>query len=317
MRVLVTGAQGCIGSWVVKQLVESGAEVIAYDLEARPVRLSLIAGPELLRRVRFETGSIEDGERLKALVREQGVEGIIHLAAVLMPFCQANPLAGARINVLGTLNVFEAARDAGRPVRVVYASSAAVWGPGEYYDDRPLTEDDPLRPATFYGIYKQSNESCARVFHSLNGITSYGLRPWTVYGVGRDQGLTSDPTYALKAAALRQPYTIRLSGLMDLQYVADVAAAFAGCLRAPAEGAHVCNLAGEVVAMDRLIELIDAIRPGSAALLSSDGPQVPVAVRMDDSQLGTLVPGLPKTPLAEGLRTTIEMFEELAARGAL
>jgi nucleoside-diphosphate-sugar epimerase len=76
-----------------------------------------------------ETGRIEDGPRLKALVKDGGITHIVHLAAVLMPFCQAQPAEGGMVNVIGTLNVFEAARDAGRAVRVVYASSSAVWGP--------------------------------------------------------------------------------------------------------------------------------------------------------------------------------------------
>lgn len=146
MRVLVTGAQGCIGAWVVKTLVERGVDVVAFDLLPDPVRLCLIAPPEVIRKVRFESGLIEDGARIKALVREGGITHIVHLAAVLMPFCQKNPVQGARVNVIGTLNVFEAARDAGRPVRVTYASSAAVWGPVAEYGGKILTEDDPITP---------------------------------------------------------------------------------------------------------------------------------------------------------------------------
>ena len=69
-------------------------------------------------------------------MRDENITHIVHLAAVLMPFCQANPVAGGLVNVIGTLNLFEAARDSGREVRIVYASSSAVWGPGEAYEDR-------------------------------------------------------------------------------------------------------------------------------------------------------------------------------------
>jgi nucleoside-diphosphate-sugar epimerase len=317
MRVLVTGAQGCIGAWVTLKLVERGAEVIAFDLEAEPLRLSLIAPRDMLQRVRMEAGAIQDTQRIKSLVREEGVTHIVHLAAVLMPFCQAHPVEGALINVVGTMNVFEAARDAGRPVRVVYASSSAVWGPGEAYEDRPLTENDPPKPSGFYGVYKQSNEACAGVLFRLNGISSMGLRPWTVYGVGRDRGMTADPTFALRAAALRQPYQMRLSGAMDLQYVEDVAETFIACLLSPTEGAHVFNLEGDVVSMDGLIEVIESIRPEAKGLLTFAGPAVPVAVRMDGSALRSLVPGIQRTPLETGLRRTLEMFEALAAAGRI
>ena len=317
MRILVTGAQGCIGAWVVKALLDRGLDVATFDIDGRTARLDLIAAPEQIERVSIETGNIEDTARVKALVKDGGITHIVHLAAVLMPFCQANPVAGAMVNVIGTLNVFEAARDAGRPVRVVYASSSAVWGPEEDYGSHPLEEDEPLKPATHYGVYKQSNEGNARVFFQSNGISSMGLRPWTVYGVGRDRGLTADPTLAMKAVVLGLEYQIRLSGFMDLQYVEDVAESFVRCLLSPVEGAHVFNLRGTVIAMEELIALLDHLHPGAAALITAKGPQVPVAYRMNDSRLRDLVPGIPCTPLEAGIRRTLDLFGGLKRRGIL
>lgn len=315
IRVLVTGAKGCIGAWCVKALLDRDADVIVYDLDAEPSRLALILSPEELSRIRVETGRIEDTLRVNALVRDSGITHILHLAAVLMPFCQRNPVEGGLVNVIGTLNVFQAAREAGRPVRIVYASSSAVWGPEEAYGEGPLTESDPLKPSTHYGVFKQANEGNARVFFEQDGISSIGLRPWTVYGPGRDQGLTADPTLAMRAAALGEPFQIRLGGFMDLQFVEDVAAIFVQCLLHPIEGAYVFNLAGEIIAMEKLIELIGSIRPEARHLLSAQGPQVPVAYRMSDADLRAKVPGLPKTPLAVGIRRTVEFFE--ARQGAL
>jgi nucleoside-diphosphate-sugar epimerase len=317
MRILVTGAQGCIGAWVVKNLLDRGLDVIIYDADPEPIRLSLIAPVEQIRRAVVKTGRVEDTIRLKRLVKEGGVTHIVHLAAVLMPFCQAQPVDGALVNVIGTLNVFEAARDAGRPVRVVYASSSAVWGPEDAYGSGKLTEEDPLKPATHYGVFKQANEGNARVFFATHGISSVGLRPWTVYGVGRDRGLTADPTLAMRAVALGQPFRIRLTGYMDLQYVADVAESFVRCLLAPLEGAHVFNLEGDVVAMDELISTLERLRPGARRLIDAEGPQVPVAYRMDGSQLRAHVQGILRTPLAEGVRETLEMFERLHHAGAI
>ena len=317
MRVLVTGAQGCVGAWVVKRLLGRGIDVLAFDLDADPVRLKLIAEAGELAKVRFETGRLEDGARLKALVKDGQVTHIVHLAAVLIPFCQANPAAGALVNVVGTLNVFEAARDAGRPVRVAYASSAAVWGPADHYQDRPLTEADKPHPATHYGVFKLANEDSARVFHSANGISSIGLRPWSVYGVGRDAGLTADATLAMRAAALGQDYRMRLTGYMDLQYVEDVAEAFVSCALAELPGAHVFNLAGEVVEMAALAELIGKLRPSAKGRITAEGPQVPVAFRMDNSALRQAFPDLPATPLEEGTARTIELFERLGREGRI
>src|SRR5207248_8526146 len=109
-----------IGAWVVKVLLDRRLDVLIYDLDPQPARLSLLLKPGDLKRVAVEVGRIEDTVRLKSLVRDSGVAHIVHLAAQLMPFCQTHPVTGGMINVIGTLNVFEAARDAGRPVRIAY-----------------------------------------------------------------------------------------------------------------------------------------------------------------------------------------------------
>src|SRR5262245_50956726 len=107
MRVLVTGANGCIGSWVVKNLLDRGLDVLIYDADPNPARLGLIASDDYVRRVAVETGAIEDTARVKAVVKEKGITHIVHLAAALMPVCQAQPVLGGLVDVVGTLNVFE------------------------------------------------------------------------------------------------------------------------------------------------------------------------------------------------------------------
>ena len=312
MRTLVTGAQGCIGSWVVKRLIEAGHEVVTFDVNESLARLGMIASPEIIRKVDRRTGRIEDGAALKKLVRDEQIDHIVHLAAVLMPFCQKNPVEGALINVIGTLNVFEAARDAGRQVRIVYASSSAVWGPPGEYPDQALTEDYPVKPATHYGVFKAANEGNARVFFASDGISSIGLRPWTVFGVGRDAGLTADPTLAIRAVAERKPFTIRLTGHMDMQYVRDVADIFIQCLESRAAGAHVFNLRGEVVDMEDFRRILERFRPEAANLISINGSPVPVAWRMDDSALQRIVGPVPRTPLNDAISETLVGFERLA-----
>jgi nucleoside-diphosphate-sugar epimerase len=200
---------------------------------------------------------------------------------------------------------------------VVYASSSAVWGPEEHYGSGKLTEDDPLKPATHYGVFKQANEGNARAFYVANGISSIGLRPWTVYGVGRDRGLTGDPTLAMRAVAEGQTFRIRVSGNMDLQYVEDVAETFVRCLLSDLPGAHVFNLEGSVIDMQDLVGALERMRPGASRLIDVEGPKVPVACRMDDAQLRANIPGIPKTPLEEGVGKTLEYFERLRLQKSL
>jgi nucleoside-diphosphate-sugar epimerase len=311
MKTLVTGAQGCIGSWVVRRLIENGHDVITFDVNDSLARLEMISSPGIVAKVDRRVGRIEDTDTVKKLIRDEEISHIVHLAAVLMPFCQKNPVQGGFINVIGTLNIFEAARDLGKQTRIVYASSSAVWGPTDEYGEGPLTEDLPLKPATHYGVFKAANEGNARNFYSSDGISSIGLRPWTVFGPGRDAGLTADPTLAMRAVARKQPFQMRLSGHMDLQYVRDVADIFIQCLFSETPGAHVFNLRGEVVEMEQLRQMLDEIRPGAAKLISVTGPQVPVAYRMSDEALVKTVGEIPRTPLREAIAETIEKFEQI------
>jgi len=311
----VTGAQGCIGAWTVKALIERGDQPVVFDLSDDPRRLRLVMDDDQLARVRFIKGDVTDIGAVSAALDESGAKRIVHLAGLQVPFCKADPPLGARVNVIGTINVFEAALAAGVE-RVAYASSAAVYGPDQ--GRGAVDERDPCEPTTHYGVYKRANEGNARVYFQERGLSSAGLRPLTVYGVARDQGLTSDLTRAAKAAVLGRPFTIRFGGSTDVLYVADAAAAFIACADRGPEGAHVFNLHGDCVAVTRFVELIDANLPaGDRGHVTIEGPPLPIAANMDDSAIQERVGDLPSTPLVEGVRETMDRFRALRARGLL
>ena len=195
---LVTGAMGCIGAWTVANLVRDGAAVTAYDLGTDPYRLGYLLDEAELGKINFVQGDIADLEALERVVVDGRVSHIIHLAALQVPFCRADPMLGARVNVSGTVNVFEVARRHQEQVqRLVYASSAAVYGPNTAYDVSPAPVDAEMLPGTIYGVYKLANEGTARIYWQDDGVSSIGLRPYIVYGVGRDQGMTSGPSNAM------------------------------------------------------------------------------------------------------------------------
>ncbi|MAF64830.1 MAG: epimerase [Planctomycetes bacterium] len=312
---LVTGAQGCIGAWTVKALVERGDLPVVFDLSDDPRRLRLVCDDEQLTAVRFVTGDVTDLDALRRAIETHDARRIIHLAGLQVPFCAADPPKGARVNVVGTMNVFEAALACGIG-HVVYASSAAVYGPDQ--GRGALVEGEAGGPTTHYGVYKRANEENARVYHAVNGISSAGLRPLTVYGVARDQGMTSDLTRALKATVLGRPFTIRFGGATDALYAADAAAAFIACADRCPEGAHVFNLHGECVEVTRFVELVEANLEGDERCrISIAPPPLPVASHMDDAAIRTLVGDLPATPLEAGVRETLERFRDLRRRGML
>ena len=309
----ISGAQGCIGSWIVKALIERGDTAVVFDRSDDSRRLSAIMSDEDLAKVRFITGDITDGASVLSALDESGAAKVIHLAGLQVPTCKADPVTGALVNVAGTLNVFEAARQLGLK-RVVYASSAAVYGMND--DDVALDETAQCEPTTHYGVFKRANEGNARVYYLDHGVNSVGLRPLTVYGVNRDTGLTSDPTKAMKSAVLGRPFHIRFGGATDFQYVADTAAAFIACADNTLEGAHVFNLHGETVTVDRIANFINTFS-ANVDLITFGGPPIPIAAAMDDSAIRNTIGSLPSTPLETGMRETMDRFAALRDAGRL
>ncbi len=308
----ITGAQGCIGSWIVKALTERGDQPVVFDRSDDSRRLSAIMNDDDLARVRFSTGDITDQTGVSSALSNSGATRVIHLAGLQVPTCEADPIAGAIVNVAGTINVFEAARKLGLN-GVVYASSAAVYGMND--DDVALTETAACEPTTHYGVFKRANEGNARVYFLDHGVNSVGLRPLTVYGVNRDTGLTSDPTKAMKSAVLGRPFHIRFGGATDFQYVVDTAATFIACADNTPTGAHVFNLHGETVTVERIAKFINASSTGD--LITFGGPPVPIAPAMDDSAIRRVIRDLPSTPFETGMRETMDRFAALRDAGRL
>jgi len=317
-RFLITGAKGFIGAWIVKELVDRGDRPFIFDIDAESSRLAALLAPEQLASLQFFPGDITQYRDVERAIGDHGITHVLHLAGIQVPFCAADPLRGAMINVVGTLNVFEVARHRRDLVRtIVYASSAAVFGPEEAYGHTTVPEGAPLLPGTHYGVFKQCNEGNARVYFNCDGLTSVGLRPGSVYGVGRDRGMTSGPTKAIKATIAGRPYTIRFTGGLDLQYARDTARIFVRCAEAGLTGAKVYTLRGDVLQIQQFQSVLEQILPASAKLIKADGHSLPVAYDFDDSALRNDLQGVPHTPLREGIRETAEIFARLQAAGKL
>lgn len=318
MRVLLTGGYGFIGVWIIRNLLHQEHHVWVLDLKQDPRRLLQILPPEQAAEVRFIPGSITDLELLRRAIEEHGITHIIHLAGLQVPACRADPLLGAQVNVIGTLAVFEAARRArGQVQRIVYASSAAVYGPPERYPVGSLDEDAPLIPSTHYGVFKACNEGNARIYFLDYGLTSVGLRPWTVYGVGRDLGMTSEPTKAIKAALLDRPWHISFGGWTDFQYVDDVAKTFILCLQRPFQGAKSYNLRGHVTTLAEFHRTLCRVLPAAERLITFGTAQIAIAYDLSDDALQRDLGPIPKTPLEEGIRQTVTIFRQLHEQGRL
>jgi len=293
-RFLVTGALGCLGAWTCTLLVREGAGVVAFDVGTGDRRLRLIAEPEEIERIAFVQDDVTDLDGLERVLSEHEITHVIHLAALQVPFCKADPVLGARVNVLGTVHMFEAVKRRGLETTLAYASSAAV------YDERGV-----IAPRTLYGVYKVANEGTARIYAQEDGVASIGLRPYSVYGPGRDQGVTADPTHAMRAAARGEPYRIGFGGRTELHYAPDVARAFIQAARTPPEGAAVYDIAGASVHMREVVATIEQAAPGAS--ITFEDVQLPFPEELPGECFDS-----PVTPLADGVRQTIDLLRATA-----
>ncbi len=317
-RFLVTGALGCIGAWTTKRLVAEGVLVWAYDLPGKPHRLRLIMDDAQIAKVGIIEGDITDQTHFETAVREEGITHIVHLAALQVPFVRANPVLGMHVNVVGTTIVFETAKTLAKQVRnVVYTSSTGVYGPANLYPDGPLAHGAPLLPPTLYGVTKQANEWAAKVYWQDYGLKTTGLRPFFVYGPGRDQGVSSVPTKAMLAAAVGRPYRIAIGPTAVYQHAEDVARATIQAARANLDGAPVFNLGGASVTMADVVAAIDAVVPEMVGQITFDPIPFPIPEDIDGSPVDTALGGVHWRPFNEGVRQTIEHFREAAASGRI
>jgi len=301
--VLVTGAGGCIGSWVLTLLSDAGVPVAAMDLTEDKRRPRLLMAESELAQVRWFTGDIADTAAVNNAVEKSGAKAIIHLAALQVPFCKADPVAGAKVNVVGTINVFEAARKLGVK-RITYASSIAAHG-----------VFDPNTMATLYGAYKFANEQTSRVYAQDWHIPSVGLRPGVVYGIGRDQGMTSKTTVAILAAAAGKPYTIPFRGPVSWLHAGEVASAFIKAVSRDRNGAEVFDINGVASTVEQSVELIRKIAPDAKIEIS--GEALPFPMALSDQPVRSFLGDYGAMALEDGIRQTLEVFSSLLAKGLL
>jgi nucleoside-diphosphate-sugar epimerase len=304
----VTGAMGCIGAWALYHLQRGGKRAVAFDLSEDRHRIDLLLTGAEQDAITFVRGDLTDGRQVLDAVTTYGVTHIVHLAALQVPFCRANPPLGAQVNVTGTVNIFEAARHGGIR-QLAYASSIAVYGPPELYPPGLLAHDASFAPRTLYGVYKVANEQTAKVYWYDHGIASVALRPYTIYGLGRDQGLTSEPTKAMQAAARGEDYHIGFGGTMQFQYASDVAQQFLAAAEESPAGALAFNLGTHPVAVSDVALAIMAECPGVTVTCAETA--LPFPVGCDDSALRAHAAHVYETPLAEGVAATIAAFTRL------
>ena len=311
---LLTGSMGCIGAWVLRHLVDRGERVIATDVSTDPVRPGLLLNGEELDTIDWRQLDVTDTQAVVNMVADENVTHIIHLAGLQIPFCRENPPLGAAVNVIGTINILEAARHNG--VRgLSYASSLAALGPDAMYD-KPVPDQVERVPAMLYGVYKVANEESARIYAQDWNVGSVGLRPYVVYGVARDQGVTADCAKAILAAAAGRKFHIRFDGDVTMQHASDVAQIFIRSSDTETKDAHVCNLRNDVLSMADFVAVLKDVCP-SAEITWEHNAALPFPADLSDKGLKSLLGEVPYTPMADAIRSDIERYTQLLDEGRI
>jgi UDP-glucuronate 4-epimerase len=314
--VLVTGAAGFVGMHVAERLLKRGETVIGvddfnayYDPSLKILRAARLEAHPAFRMLRAD---IADAPAMAALVRDEGVGRVVHLAAQAgVRYSIENPFAYERSNLAGHLSVLEACRHGGVE-HLVYASSSSVYG------DRPLAgqgfrEDDPtVSPVSLYAATKRSCELLSQSYASLYGFPQSGLRFFTVYGpMGRPDMAYFGFTEAIMAG---RPIEVFGEGRMarDFTYVDDIVDGVVGVLdRPPGRGGHEIYNIGDshpVGLLEMIATLEAALGREAVRIMRPMQPGDVTATYADVSKLHALTGYAPKVLLAEGLGRFVDWW---------
>ena len=316
--ILLTGAAGFIGHATVHRLLERGERVIGvdivndyYDPALKEARLATLEGNPGFT---FHRLDIADADALAALVRDNGVRRVVHLAAQAgVRYSLQNPFAYERSNLAGHLAIMEACRHAKDFEHLVYASSSSVYG------DKPMggagfTEDEPAtNPVSLYAATKRACELMSQSYASLYGFPQTGLRFFTVYG---PWGRPDMAYFSFTQKIMRgEPIEVYGEGRMarDFTYIDDIVDGIVGALDAtPARGEHrVLNIGDShpVGLMDMIETLETALGRKAEKIMRPMQPGDVTATYADVGKLNALTGYKPKVMLAEGLNRFAEWYK--------
>jgi len=304
--VLVTGGTGFIGSYVAQDLVEEGHDVVGYDLSTDTRILEKL---DIAEDVEVVRGDITDPTSVIRAVRKSGATHIVHLAALLTNLARDNPRGAAEVNIMGTNNVFEAARALDdRVERVAWASSAAVYAPPENYEGDWVDEEDLVYPDTLYGATKEYNEHQAKVYFEDHDVSHVGLRPTVAYGPYRETGGSAFLANVVEKPAVGESFSVEYGDqVIDWQYVEDIAQAFRKAAFAPEEdlSQRIYNVRGEVATIREAAEAVRSIMPDADIEVSDEG-ELPWTQMLDMTDAQEDLGYEPEFDLEAGFRKYID-----------
>jgi NAD dependent epimerase/dehydratase len=312
-QVLVTGADGFIGSHLVERLVREGCQVRALAQYNALNHWGWLEAIDARAQVEIVTGDVRDAHQCRNLCR--GVDTVFHLAALIaIPYSYAAPESYLDTNVRGTLNICQAARDEGVQ-RVLVTSTSEVYGTARRV---PIDEAHPLQPQSPYSASKIAADAMAMSFHHAYGLPLTLVRPFNTYGP-RQSARAVIPTIITQIASGMT--RIRLGDVTptrDFNYVEDTCEGFVRLARCQEAIGQVVNVgAGSEISIGETLDLIrelmgrDVSFETDAQRLRPAGSEVQ-RLWCDNALVHRLTGYAPAVPLREGLRRTIDWMTQPA-----
>ena len=310
MAYLITGGFGCIGTYVIRDLLNAGEDIVVYDSVYDLTIPKLVLSAEQLEQFTFVQGDITDLPHVLRTIKERDIDRIIHLASWQVPACQANPSQALKIVCEGTINMFEAAHLLNLK-RVVWASSVAVFGSPEDYNFQPIDNDAPHFPKFIYGACKSLNERYATHYFNEYGVDTIGLRFTAVYGVGRTRGMSSFSTKMIENVALGHPAVVPFGDdTIDWQYVEDVSRSIVMSCTCPPTKTHAFSVKGGLRSVKEGVTYLKQIVPDAQITLE---PGVfGISWDYDATPIAEEIGFTPAYTMEQGILKTLNRFRELA-----
>ena len=312
-RVLVTGADGFIGSHLTEELVKSGEKVTAFCLYNSFGTLGWIdtLPKEIRSEIEIFTGDVRDPNGVRTAMR--GQQRVFHLAALIaIPFSYHSPDSYVDTNIKGTLNVLNAARELGTE-RVMVTSTSEVYGTAQYV---PIDEKHPFQGQSPYSATKIGADRLAESFYRSFDLPVTIVRPFNTYGP-RQSGRAVIPTIISQLLAGQQEIHLgKLSPTRDFNFVKDTAHGFMAIANCPAAIGQELNIAtGEEHSIGDLAnELIAQINPNAKIVCEEERlrPEKSEVNRLlgDSTKMRALTGWKPEYTVEPGLAETVAWIRD-------
>jgi NAD dependent epimerase/dehydratase len=312
-RVLVTGADGFIGSHLTEMLVAEGARVRALAQYNSFNSWGWLEDTRCLDRIEVVTGDIRDAQFTRNLLAD--IELVFHLAALIaIPYSYVAPASYVATNVTGTLNLLQAARDAG-VVRFLHTSTSEVYGTARTI---PIDESHPLQAQSPYSASKIAADALAHSFFAAFGLPVTIVRPFNTYGPRQSARAVIPTIIAQILAGRRELHLGNLDPTRDFNYVEDTCRGFIALAGAAAAVGETVNIgSNSEISIGETAALIQEILGTKAAIVAETKRMRPAPSEVerlccDNRKIAALTGFRPCISLRDGLTRTIEWLRHPA-----